>query len=64
MNKLVRPKAVVSVQGDQMSLLKIRPKCSPIHFLPKSMHNLTVGKSIPKIRATFVIFNNNNYPMG
>jgi hypothetical protein len=27
-------------QGDQMSLRKNRPKCSPNHFLSKFMHNL------------------------
>jgi hypothetical protein len=31
-------------QGDQMSLRKNRPKCSPKHFLPKIVHNQYLGK--------------------
>jgi hypothetical protein len=31
-----------------MSLWKIRPKCSPTHFLSKLIHNLDFGKSSPK----------------
>jgi hypothetical protein len=44
------------IQGDQMSLLKNRPKCSPTNFLTKLMHYLYHGKSSPKLWATFVIF--------
>jgi hypothetical protein len=43
-------------QGDQMSLRKIRPKCSPTNYLPKLMHNFSVEKCSLKIRATSVIF--------
>jgi hypothetical protein len=31
-------------QGDQMSLWKNHPKCSPIHFLPELVQNLKCGK--------------------
>jgi hypothetical protein len=47
------------MQGDQMSLLKNRPKCSPIHLMSKLMHNLKRGKSSPKILATSLIFKKN-----
>jgi hypothetical protein len=48
------------IQGDQMSLWKSRPKCSPTHFLSKQ-------KRSPKFFAGSVIFQKipdvNNHPM-
>jgi hypothetical protein len=29
-------------QGDRMSFVKNRPKCSPIHFSPKLTHNYAI----------------------
>jgi hypothetical protein len=43
----------VCFQGDQMSLWKNCPKCSPTHFLST---NLNRGKSSPTLWATSVIF--------
>jgi hypothetical protein len=54
-------------QGDQMSLWKDRPTCSPNHFTQKLLHNLNHGKSGPQIWATYVTFNQLskvNHPMG
>jgi hypothetical protein len=42
--------------GDQMSLWKNRPKCSPRHSFVKIMHNLNSLKSGPKMWAISVIF--------
>jgi hypothetical protein len=42
---------VVCNQGDQTSLLKNRPKCSPTIF-----KCITLTASRPKMSATFVIF--------
>jgi hypothetical protein len=45
----------VEKQGDQMSSWKIRPKCSPIHFLSLLMHNVICGKEWPKMWAAFAV---------
>jgi hypothetical protein len=42
-------------QGDQMSELKNRPKCSPAHFASKLIQNIFRGKSTPKIWAASVL---------
>jgi hypothetical protein len=41
-------KNVFLQQGDQVSLLKNRPHCSPIHFLSNLIHNFYLGKQEPK----------------
>jgi hypothetical protein len=47
-----KPDVIVINQGDQMSLWKNRPKCSPAQLI----NNLYRGKPLPKIWATTVIF--------
>jgi hypothetical protein len=45
------------VQGDQMSLRKNRPKCSPIHFFCQKLYIIyTLVKISPTFWATSVIF--------
>jgi hypothetical protein len=47
---------VSAYQGDQMSLWKSRPKCSPTHFLSKLMRNFHRGKSSTKVYIYFCHF--------
>jgi hypothetical protein len=47
--------AGVSNQGDQMSVRKNRPKCSPTDFLSKLIHNYFHGKSCANFWATSVV---------
>jgi hypothetical protein len=47
---------VAWAQGDRMSLWKNRPKCGPIHFLSKLMHNFNVGKCSPKCSGLLLQF--------
>jgi hypothetical protein len=42
-------------KGDQMSLRKSRPKCSPTRFLSKPMQNFDHGKSSQKFLASIII---------
>jgi hypothetical protein len=47
---------LVTLLGDQMSLLKNRPKCGPTHFLSKLIHNFYRGKKLPLNRDSFFFF--------
>jgi hypothetical protein len=49
---------VPHVQGDQMSLWKNRPQCSPTHVLLKLLHNVCRGKRNPKNLGYFCNFQN------
>jgi hypothetical protein len=57
-------------QGDQMSLQKNHPKCSPIHFWSKSIHNFCRRKKFPKIHLLVLMrqcsknLSKDNRPMG
>jgi hypothetical protein len=46
-------------QGDQMRLLKSRPKCSPTHFCQNYYIVFLVVKSSKKFVSTFVIYKKN-----
>jgi hypothetical protein len=47
---------IVWHQGDQMSLLKNRPKRGPTQFLSKLMHNLFFGKKYHEFEGYFCHF--------